>query len=348
MPNLYYFPRYSQKENFITNNTLLLFYRLYNESRLKFQNFLREILHESTDSAIDDVQKIGLQIEMQSPTEESILDGHLRQFPFQIGIETKRSSNDFYSDQLERHLSKFGKGTSGFQLLLSPSPIKLEHSKWDKLKMLANSKNVALVPITFERIIECFRACLKDHDDELHALIDDFEDFCSGEQLLDQDRLSIFAPPCGKSFNINIEYMLYFCHLNWSRRNTKYLGIYKDRAIRYIGEIKNIVHVDMKESGDVDFQNQSDTSALVDQSIKDRILKAAEAAKALNDWGILHKHKFYLCDRLLCTNFMKSTPNGIMGHRYFNVRDYLRDYSSLEKIAEGLNGLTWESTLNQK
>ncbi len=35
MSNIHYFPRYSQKENMVTNNTLLLFSQLYNNSTVK-------------------------------------------------------------------------------------------------------------------------------------------------------------------------------------------------------------------------------------------------------------------------------------------------------------------------
>ncbi len=41
MSEIHYFQRYSQKENVITNNTLLLFSRLYNHSPQKFNLFLK-------------------------------------------------------------------------------------------------------------------------------------------------------------------------------------------------------------------------------------------------------------------------------------------------------------------
>ncbi|SHG37624.1 hypothetical protein [Ornithinibacillus halophilus] len=47
MANIHYFPRYSQKENMTTNNTLLLFSRLYQNSPQKFMSFTNNILEES-------------------------------------------------------------------------------------------------------------------------------------------------------------------------------------------------------------------------------------------------------------------------------------------------------------
>lgn len=47
MASIHYFPRYSQKENMVTNNTLLLFSRLYNNSPYKFKLFMNNLLEDS-------------------------------------------------------------------------------------------------------------------------------------------------------------------------------------------------------------------------------------------------------------------------------------------------------------
>ena len=43
MADVHYFPRYTQRENFVTNNTLLLFQRLYDYNLRKFGKFLMEL-----------------------------------------------------------------------------------------------------------------------------------------------------------------------------------------------------------------------------------------------------------------------------------------------------------------
>lgn len=40
MTDIHYFPRYSQPENVVTNNTLLLLLRLYQYNRFKFERFM--------------------------------------------------------------------------------------------------------------------------------------------------------------------------------------------------------------------------------------------------------------------------------------------------------------------
>jgi hypothetical protein len=58
---IHYFPRYSQRENFETNNTLLLFRELYNYNRLRFQKFLLELLQIS-NVELGSALELGLQI----------------------------------------------------------------------------------------------------------------------------------------------------------------------------------------------------------------------------------------------------------------------------------------------
>jgi len=41
MSTIHYFQRYSQKENMVTNNTMLLFSRLYHHSTNQFNQFLK-------------------------------------------------------------------------------------------------------------------------------------------------------------------------------------------------------------------------------------------------------------------------------------------------------------------
>ena len=57
MTQVTYFPRYSQKENHVTNNTLLLLRHLYEFNRLKFAKFLEELGDDTSDIA----ERLGLQ-----------------------------------------------------------------------------------------------------------------------------------------------------------------------------------------------------------------------------------------------------------------------------------------------
>jgi hypothetical protein len=67
MTQIHYFPRYSQRENFETNNTLLLLRQLYNFNRFRFQKFLSKLLPEAITEA-GSALELGLQIKQQVGT----------------------------------------------------------------------------------------------------------------------------------------------------------------------------------------------------------------------------------------------------------------------------------------
>lgn len=85
MSNIHYFPRYSQKENMVTNNTLLLFSRLYNNSPEKFARLINAILEES-GIELDTMVRFKKQ---EKATGGRIPDGVIEQESFKVVIETK-------------------------------------------------------------------------------------------------------------------------------------------------------------------------------------------------------------------------------------------------------------------
>lgn len=302
MTHIHYFPRYSQKENFCTNNSLLLMYRLYQFNQLRFEKFLKILLTDAATDTTDPFEALGLQFQQQMPTGESVADGFLYQDSIRILIETKRSADAFGTDQLHRHLSGFASGVGGFLILLSPERAKIRDKDWAALVSAANAKNVTLACVTFEEIITAARKCLHDYDEDMQLLVDDYEDFCSNEDLLPEDRWTIFVPPCGPSHEINILCRLYFCPEHWNRRKAKYFGMYYEKAVRYIGEIGKIVACEFGEQGYVVNENTALTS-----EEKARIEDARQRSKTLG-WDLgapLHKFlplRSAIGDKLLQTD----------------------------------------------
>ena len=85
MSNLHYFQRYSQPENVITNNTMLLFKRLYHHSPKLFETFINNLL-------TDEVPGINVEVIFQQQkkvAKGSIPDAFILQASFRILIETK-------------------------------------------------------------------------------------------------------------------------------------------------------------------------------------------------------------------------------------------------------------------
>src|SRR5450756_627971 len=87
MSDIHYFPRYSQRENVVTNNTLLLLLRLREYSRIRFEKFMESLCADEEQ----DIQLTTswLRFRQQIGTGKSIVDGYIAQDSVKIGVETK-------------------------------------------------------------------------------------------------------------------------------------------------------------------------------------------------------------------------------------------------------------------
>ncbi len=74
MSKVHYFQRYVQRENVVTNNTMLLFSRLYHHSPLKFKKFL--------ESLIEFEVEVGVNFSQQERNLSSTPDGIIAQESF--------------------------------------------------------------------------------------------------------------------------------------------------------------------------------------------------------------------------------------------------------------------------
>ena len=146
MSNIHYFLRYTQKENQVTNNTLLMMKKLYDFNRLKFGKFITGLADE-----IEVPTNFGLQFSQQRGTGKSIVDGCIDQESIKIVIETKQHG-DFDSDQLIRHLNAFGEEKHQILVMLSPKQREVP----EQLLAEINKKEIkpTVLRATFSDIIE--------------------------------------------------------------------------------------------------------------------------------------------------------------------------------------------------
>ena len=175
----------------------------------------------------------------------------------------------------------------------------------------------------------------------MQALVDDYEAFCSEMELLPKDRYLVFVPPCGISFEDNLQFKLYYCPATWTRRKARYLGIYAKKAVRAIGQVDKIVACEVSlETNKVSVQNGSPPLTKAEE---ERILAACRNGGKYG-WNLSTGHKFYLCDDLVKTDFSKKSSGGIAGHRYFDLRDYLGSVIPQEvvELASVLRQYDWQ------
>ncbi|MDP2995967.1 MAG: hypothetical protein Q8N47_00680 [Bryobacterales bacterium] len=336
MSEIHYFPRYSQPENVVTNNTLLLLLRLHQHNRFKFQKFMERLCKE------EDIQLAvsWLQFSQQKGTGKSIVDGFIAQDSLKIAVETKLDDS-FGLDQLKSHLAVFKTEQHKLLILLSRSPGSMFSELLKSIRSHATPLGIQVVYTSFEDIIREARICLSKHDEEMLALVDDFESFCSSMGVLPRDKCTMFVPPCGQSFLENEEFSLYYCPATWSRRSAAYLGIYAAKTVRSIGRRSKVVECSVDLTANDVAVLDSVTELTVEE--KGRILGATRKAETRN-WDLCTGYKFYLCDEMVPTDFCKMSPGGIMGHRYFDLEQCVgaKIPATVGELASLLRQRTWK------
>jgi len=339
MSGIHYFPRYSQPENFVTNNTLLFLLRLHQYNRFKFETFVERLCANSDE----DIQlgSTSLEFSQQKSSGKSVVDGFISQESIKIAVETKLF-DQFSPTQLKNHLAIFGNEQHKLLILLNPLPSCMDERQFKLVRETAKKGNIQVIHTSFEEIIDSARKCLSELDEEMRALVDDYESFCSSRGLLPRDKYTLFVPPCGESFIANQKYRLYYCPTSRSLRNAKYLGIYKARSVRLIGQIAKVVACTVDTvSRTVQITDGHKNPLTRDE--KARILEATEEARIRN-WNLSTDHQFFLCDALYDTDFRKGSKWGIYNRRYFDLEKVLKAKppADVKDIANLLRNHTWE------
>lgn len=340
MSNIHYFQRYSQKENVVTNNTLLLLSRLYNESPIKFKQFLNGLTNELNIN-------VGVNFNQQEKSNNSIPDGAITQESFKIAIETKLYDN-FTKNQLINHLKTFNKETS--QVLIGLSRSKINNNlNQEVIKAIGdynikNEVNVHFLSTTFKDIVTQFKEVINEYDIELNIIINDYEDFCSQSQLLLNTDLRMLTVACGWTINDNFKYNCYYDPADRGYSHCTHLGIYNDKRVQGIGKIENIITADVVDGKLVIFDT---THGEATEEQKNNILNIIIAGKENLGWNLNKGNKFFCVDNFYRTNFIKNTPNGLFGKRYFNLNEYTNTegFQPTERFAELLNYIDWEKNI---
>ncbi|HRD54147.1 MAG TPA: hypothetical protein PKY96_16030 [Flavobacteriales bacterium] len=339
MSEIHYFQRYSQPENVITNNTLLLLQRLY--------QYRPRLLQDTLAALFDDTQttlSVGVSMNQQVQVgEHGIPDGALAQDSFRLLIETKLSKG-FGAAQLDRHIKAFRDEKTKVLLLLSPSS--LDQSEVDKLTKKAASENgVTVLSKTFEDLLAAIANALSERDYEMQDMLADYRKFCSDEGILPVWQFWMRAITAGWTIEQNNRYGLYYDLSSRGYSEHAYLGLYKQKAVRSIGKIVRVVCADLVNDElqvlSVDFGGSATDDEL------ERIRKVMIEAETDPGYKIKEGHRFFLVDEFFDTVFEKATPRPIMRTKFFDLRDYLPEkfHKTLpppSEIAALLNGKTWD------
>lgn len=177
MAHVTYFQRYQQKENWVTNSTLLLLSRLQRFDSFKFQKFLETIINE-TEIAI------GVRFGQQIKGSGSIADAVLEQQGFRVVIETKLYDN-FNVKQLKQHCELF-KDYNGTAVLLALSTNNVNKTKDSEItqELSKISSNLKFASVSYKGLTDAISSVLSDTDFEMKEIVLDYIGLCQEGGLM--------------------------------------------------------------------------------------------------------------------------------------------------------------------
>lgn len=330
------FQKYSQKENAVTNNVLLMLSRL-NDLNINYYKSIIERLNEGNFHQYYYPQPIFTQ---QVSMKKGIVDGHIEVKPSKIVIETKLNSKEFIGKLL-----KYGEAFSenSQNQLWHLSSVKFEVNEVieinKKLKEQYPKSQIQFNNLIFSDLIDNLEGIYEEnnYDTELRLLLDDFSNYCIESNLISNEEYKLLFVPTGFSYEWNKKHKIYYCPTSWHSQKFKFFGLYNWKSIRTISEIETTIIADydanrkkltIYSKGHTDKQKER---------LENGLFELGE-----NHYGL----KYYILPeaKTFETDFRKTSHGGIQGYRYKDLRDYLtlNDYSDLKVIADELKKVTWK------
>ncbi len=335
MSRVSYFQRFSQRENHATNNTLLILRAFYESSPFKIQRVL--------SSLIDEDCSIGLTFTQQVTGQSSTPDALISQDALKIFVETKRGGK-LDVDQMERHIQSIAVNADAPRqnalIGLTKEPIAIDEA--EQLKKTAKARGVFFAAVTFSQVVDALHEECKDHERELSAMVEDFEQFLAEESLLDERNQLMPVVPCGTSYDENKRFNLYYePAARRCKRNYRFLGLYAQKTVSLVGVIEAI-GIATHQNGQLSVQKEfGEISELHKERIKQAI--------AATDYYSLKAEtvRFYLVDQFVQTNLRKSSSGGLWGLRYLDLSKIIPDYDArktytAEELARELSDKSFE------
>lgn len=312
MTKISYFQRYSQRENHVTNNTMLMLRHVYQKSPRLLEAVLTGLLD-------DEEIAIGPRFDQQVGGAHSVPDALILQNPLNIYIEAKRG--DWLRDsQIEGHLNSVEASDhpagSAWLIGLTTNPVEADDAgRWEDM---ARSRGITFASATYSDLITALERAIGD-DPDLGVILDDYKSFIGAEGLLPDQYRKIVAMLCGTSWKENLRHGVYFepASRNPKWAQARFLGIYHSKKVSHIGRIvasaicwkaDGKLVVDRVEFGELNSE------------IKTRIAAIIEAADYFTGLGDI-AHRYYVVDCFEEAGVRKVSPGGMMGHRYLDIVD---------------------------
>jgi hypothetical protein len=331
------FQTYSQGENTVTNNVLLMLSNLYEINPKYYEEFIKGLTEDSEQYEI--IPAFRQQVGNRG---NGIIDGCIQIKASKIIIETKLHGLEWIS-KLLKYTKSFDQNE--YKLLLHLSSSKYPESEIDKIeKKLGEFKELGKInfhSVTYQDLVDQLKELANNYQFEtyLQRLNEHFESYCLGMRLMPRSNHVLRAMACGQSFDLNIKHQFYFDLASRGYSEFNYLGVYKRKSVRYIGRIENMIEADLIDSDKLVVKN---SKYPVTNEQKEKLIVAIKDSIECG-WEISKEHRFFLLKNFTKTDFCKISPGGIFRVRYFNLEDILDNLpESTEEIADELKSKTWE------
>lgn len=324
------FSGYSQKENRVTNYSLLMLRMLYEEN----PKYLGEVLAALVSEDISN--HVGVSFHQQERHGSGIPDGLITQKAITVYIETK-NWDWFYDKQLETHLAALNDEAQGLKVLLALGNFETNQlNRFDSIRSLCASKYSRT--IFFQSAgFEDFLAKLKipGLPKNLSDAVAEFEYFLNEENLLPswKDRLDVIN--CAAIPEDILNGGVYMCPAEggaYSHRRARYFGMYRNKRVDHLAEIEAVVDVDLDaNTTEMNWNNGHKTDGELIKSAKQKVKELRP------DSG---PTRVFLLGRIHSTDFQKDSSGGMQSSkRYFDVA-HLGAKSAAE-LADLLRGKQW-------
>lgn len=337
MATLNQFQQYSQGENTVTNNVLLMFSLLYDINPRYYEEYMNGLIEETDFYGV--VPDFRQQVNNNG---KGFIDGRITLRPSTIIIETKLNALEWV-DKLLKYTDSFHKGE--VNLLFHLSSISYDETTIkqieDRLVAEKVEKNVKFFSVTFEDLVAQLKSLHEQYlyEPQILRLYEKFEEYCQNMNLLPASRQILRAMACGESFDLNVKHKFYFDLARRGYSHFNYLGIYKHKAVRFIGTVENMIVADWSEEEGLIIKNKTSEVS----SAQKEWLTAAIKDSILAGWNVSKNHRFFLLNDFHETKFRKESSGGIFRVRYFNLENYnVKEGDSVEQIAEELKKHIWE------
>lgn len=331
------FQHYSQGENTVTNNVLLMLSNLYEINPKYYEEFIKGLIEDSDQYEV--IPNFRQQVGNRG---DGIIDGHIQIKASKIIIETKLHGVEWIN-KLVKYTKSFD--SKEYKLLLHLSSAKYPEKEIEKIENRLNElKEIGKVnfhSITYQDLVDQLKELANNYPFEhyLQRLNEHFENYCIGMGLMPENNHVLRAMACGQSFDLNVKYQFYFDLASRGYRDFKYFGIYKWKSVRYIGLVENMIEADLNEKNELVIKNSKHpVTKGQEQRLIDAIIESVS-----DGWGVAKNHRFFLLKDFEKTDFKKTSPGGIFRVRYFNLEKILGDIpDEMNLIAEQLKTKTWE------